>query len=260
MSGYYPGDFNSDYEGEGYFGGGSVGYGRSYKRDTSFNDGGDFGGFYEDNEDFATRGRQGNRSFDRSDDYERQNNRGGYYGRGRDSGRKVYSRTGYYETDDYDADDRGFFDEAGDEVSSWIGGEEATRRGRDDRRYYENHRGKGPKNYRRSDERIEEYVNDELSEDYTLDATNIEVSVAGGEVTLDGQVGSRSDKRRAEDIAHDISGVNHVQNNLRVKKYDYRNAEDSGFTKSGVTSTNANPTTENIDDDKRKSRKKTANS
>jgi osmotically-inducible protein OsmY len=30
-------------------------------------------------------------------------------------------------------------------------------------------------------------------------------------------VNTRSDKRRAEDIAEDVSGVTHVQNNLRVQ-------------------------------------------
>jgi len=36
-------------------------------------------------------------------------------------------------------------------------------------------------------------------------------------VTLAGTVGSRSDKRRAEDCVDAISGVKHVQNNLRVR-------------------------------------------
>ena len=37
-----------------------------------------------------------------------------------------------------------------------------------------------------------------------------------GEVTLSGTVNSRLEKRRAEDVADDVSGVKHVQNNLRV--------------------------------------------
>jgi osmotically-inducible protein OsmY len=53
-----------------------------------------------------------------------------------------------------------------------------------------------------------------------LDASDIEVEVSGSEVTLSGEVGSRSDKRRAEDIAEDISGVSQVQNNLRVRRSD----------------------------------------
>ena len=37
------------------------------------------------------------------------------------------------------------------------------------------------------------------------------------EVTLAGTVSRREDKRRAEDIAEAVSGVTHVQNNLRVQ-------------------------------------------
>jgi osmotically-inducible protein OsmY len=60
-------------------------------------------------------------------------------------------------------------------------------------------------------------VNDRLTDDPFLDATHIEVLVEGGEVTLSGTVSSRSDKRRSEDLADNVSGVKHVQNNLRVE-------------------------------------------
>ncbi|GLQ54744.1 hypothetical protein GCM10010862_20030 [Devosia nitrariae] len=36
-------------------------------------------------------------------------------------------------------------------------------------------------------------------------------------MTLNGSVHSREDKRRAEDLADDVSGVRNVQNNLRVE-------------------------------------------
>ncbi len=106
---------------------------------------------------------------------------------------------------------RGFMERAGDEVASWFGDQEAEQR-----RMMDAHRGKGPKGYQRSDGRIEEDVNDRLSDDPILDASNITVTVKEAEVTLDGFVSSRWDKRRAEDIVDDISGVKHVQNNLRV--------------------------------------------
>ena len=79
------------------------------------------------------------------------------------------------------------------------------------------HRGRGPKNYTRSDERIREDVNDRLSDDPWLDASEIEVQVSKCEVTLTGSVDTRDDKRRAEDIAEQVSGVKNVQNNLRVQ-------------------------------------------
>ncbi len=108
--------------------------------------------------------------------------------------------------------ERGIVDKASDEVSSWFGDKQA-----EGRRESDEHRGKGPRNYRRSDARIAEDLNDRLSEDGTLDATDIEVSVAEGEVTLAGTVTSRKAKRRAEDCAEAVGGVGHIQNNLRVK-------------------------------------------
>lgn len=86
--------------------------------------------------------------------------------------------------------------------------------GQDER--YGEHRGKGPKNFRRTDERIMEDLNERLTEDSRLDASDIEVACTGGEVTLNGTVASKADKRRAEDIADSVGGVGHVQNNLRV--------------------------------------------
>jgi hypothetical protein len=80
----------------------------------------------------------------------------------------------------------------------------------------EDHRGQGPKGYRRSDPRIHEDVNDRLTDDPMIDATNVEVLVRNGEVTLNGTVASRFAKRRAEDVAESVSGVTHLQNNLRV--------------------------------------------
>ena len=111
-------------------------------------------------------------------------------------------------------DDRGFLDRAGDEIASWFGDEDAARRREMD------HRGHGPANYTRSDERVLEDICDRLTDDARVDARKVQVTVQGGEVTLDGSVRSRGHKRRAEDCAHDVSGVNHVQNNLRVKDVD----------------------------------------
>lgn len=79
------------------------------------------------------------------------------------------------------------------------------------------HRGRGPKNYTRSDDRIREDVNDRLTEDPFINASEIEVAVSSGEVTLTGTVDSREEKRRAEDLADQVSGAKHVQNNLRVQ-------------------------------------------
>ncbi len=80
------------------------------------------------------------------------------------------------------------------------------------------HRGRGPRGYQRPDERILEDVSDRLTDDPHIDASEIEVRVENREVTLTGTVASRFEKRHAEDIADNVSGVTHVQNNLRVRQ------------------------------------------
>ena len=80
------------------------------------------------------------------------------------------------------------------------------------------YRGHGPRGYVRSDERIREDVNDRLTDDPYVDASDIEVAVSGCEVTLSGTVDDRRAKRRAEDVAESVSGVRYVQNNLRVRQ------------------------------------------
>lgn len=79
------------------------------------------------------------------------------------------------------------------------------------------YRGKGPKNYQRSDSRISEDVNDRLTDDHHIDASDIEVSVQNGEVILSGEVESRFAKRHAADLTESISGVRHVENRLRIR-------------------------------------------
>lgn len=87
---------------------------------------------------------------------------------------------------------------------------------RRDQQLRENHQGRGPKNYARSSERIRDDLNDRLTDDSYIDASNIEVHAENGEVTLNGSVENRDQRHRAEAIAEQVSGVNHVQNNLRV--------------------------------------------
>jgi hypothetical protein len=78
--------------------------------------------------------------------------------------------------------------------------------------------GRGPRNYRRTDERIAEDVNERLTWHSELDAEDVEVTVENGEVTLSGQVDSRFAKRLAEDIAESCAGVMDVRNRLKVRK------------------------------------------
>lgn len=92
--------------------------------------------------------------------------------------------------------------------------------------------GRGPKGYHRSDARITEDVCDRLADAPDLDASNIEVKVNNGEVMLTGTVSHRDDKRRAEDLIENLSGVGEVHNQLRVSRWEESAA---GSAKSGTT-------------------------
>lgn len=88
-------------------------------------------------------------------------------------------------------------------------------------------RGRGPKGYRRSDQRIFEDICDRLTEDPELDATNIEVRVENCQVTLSGMVDDRDDKRRAEQLAEHVSGVADVFNHIRVRREEELGGEQA---------------------------------
>jgi hypothetical protein len=79
------------------------------------------------------------------------------------------------------------------------------------------HRGRGPRGYRRSDQRIWEEICERLADDRRIDASDIEVTVQDGEATLRGEVNDRGSRRLAEDLAEQVSGVTFVQNDLRVR-------------------------------------------
>jgi osmotically-inducible protein OsmY len=97
------------------------------------------------------------------------------------------------------------------------------------------HRGKGPKNWQRSDERIREAVSEALSDHDEIDATEVEVTVIDGEVTLDGAVADRRMKRIAEDCVDQVAGVRDVQNRLRVAGRDETKPRvDEGPPRSGA--------------------------
>jgi osmotically-inducible protein OsmY len=140
-----------------------------------------------------------------------------------------------YRGRDYHPDERGWFDRAADEVSSWFGDDEAERRREMDERRAGYHHGRGPRGYTRSDDRIREDVNDRLTDDPLVDASDIDVTVSKCEVTLNGTVDNRMAKRRAEDIAERVSGVRHVQNNIRVKEREMGWSGTSATTGTGAT-------------------------
>ncbi|HSR98486.1 MAG TPA: BON domain-containing protein [Kofleriaceae bacterium] len=93
------------------------------------------------------------------------------------------------------------------------------------------HRGKGPQNWQRSDERILETVNEVLTDHDHIDASHIEVHVLAGEVTLSGVVEDRTMKRLAEDCVEQVAGVKEVQNHIRIQRHDGRSTAPEGHGK-----------------------------
>lgn len=85
------------------------------------------------------------------------------------------------------------------------------------------HRGKGPKNYRRSDEFLREFICEHLTEDPHIDAVDVSVDVANGEVTLTGTVATRSEKRAIEDLVADVRDVTEIHNLLALRTDEIEN-------------------------------------
>jgi hypothetical protein len=79
------------------------------------------------------------------------------------------------------------------------------------------HAGRGPKGYKRKDERIQEDVSEALAQHPDVDASDIDVTVSDGDVILTGTVATRHEKRQAEDCCEGIRAVRDVQNQLRVR-------------------------------------------
>jgi len=79
------------------------------------------------------------------------------------------------------------------------------------------HEGRGERRRRGPSDRVLwAVIVERLEDERGLDLSDVDVIVDDAEVTLNGTVRRKEDKRRIEDIA-DLRGVHHVQNNLRVR-------------------------------------------
>jgi hypothetical protein len=125
------------------------------------------------------------------------------YGRRPDQGasRAAPPPRTYRDERDYEAGERNrsWMDRAG----GFFGGREEAEAPR---------RRRGP-----SDRVLWAVIVERLEDERGLDLRDLEVLVENAEVTLNGTVRRKDDKRRIEDIA-DLDGVRHVQNNLRVRE------------------------------------------
>jgi len=222
-------------------------YGNQYSQQNDWNqdqnynrNAGNYGNEYSSN-----MGSGGGWGSSREDYDRRWNNTGGNSGNSFNSGsygnsnmgRGYGSRGRDYSNMNSGHGNRDWWDRTRDEVSSWFGDDDAERRRNADRSTTGAHKGKGPKGYTRSDDRIREDVHDRLSDDPYVDASDIEIKIENGEVVLTGNVSDRDQKRRAEDIAESISGVRNVENRIRVKQEhgQYADANNRRGNYSGYT-------------------------
>ncbi|MES2856850.1 MAG: BON domain-containing protein, partial [Bdellovibrionota bacterium] len=91
----------------------------------------------------------------------------------------------------------------------------------------ESHYGRGPKNYRRSDDRIREDASEILERHHGVDASEIEVDVKDGIVTLRGHAEDRRQKRLAEDCVEQCAGVKDVRNELTINQSLFQRAKEA---------------------------------
>lgn len=98
---------------------------------------------------------------------------------------------------------------------------------------------RGPRNYKRSDERISDDIHEKIDRHLDVDAREVIIEVKDGDVTIRGTVFSRADKRLVEEMAEDVFGVKNVQNMLRVNREEAIPGESTSSLSGNSTSTDS---------------------
>jgi osmotically-inducible protein OsmY len=78
--------------------------------------------------------------------------------------------------------------------------------------------GRGPRLRRKSDDSLAREIHEILTADAELNATDIEVVVEGGAVTLSGEVDHPDAKLLAEELTESVTGVRLVHNRLILRR------------------------------------------
>jgi osmotically-inducible protein OsmY len=198
--------------------------------DQGFGQQGQFGGAGGYGQGYGSGQQFGQQGFEQQGRYGQQGYGQGQYGRGGfEQGRyggmsqPGYGRQGFGGQGQYGQQDQGQTDQGQWRPSQYGQGQWGQGE----------FRGAGPKGYRRSDDRIRDDVSDELEQHGSLDAHEIDVSVAQGVVTLRGTVPDRWMKRMAEDCAESCQGVKDVRNELRVESHEHeQQAQRQGSSQS----------------------------
>lgn len=88
--------------------------------------------------------------------------------------------------------------------------------------------GRGPKGYQGYDQHMCDEACERLMRHGGVDASDVEVEVQGGEITLTGTVPDRGQKRMAEDAVESIPGVRDVHNQLTIASRGGRASSGNG--------------------------------
>jgi osmotically-inducible protein OsmY len=190
--------------GQGYYSGGV--YGESQR-------GGQ--GSYPDQEQW--RGESGRAFYGRRDEQSGYGGMRGGYGGGWESGQ---GGGGQYGQGQYEAERYG--------ERGWESGRERGGiRGTVGRLF-----GRGPKGYKRSDERIKEDICERLWRSDNVDSSEVTITVKEGEVTLSGTVPERWMRHEIENIVDDSMGVKEIDNSIRIRRQtDETGAESMSATR-----------------------------
>lgn len=96
-------------------------------------------------------------------------------------------------------------------------------------------RGRGPKGYERSDERLKEMICERLTDDPVIDASEVAIEVINKTVKLTGTVDDRRIKYLIEDVIEQCGGVRDIDNQVRVQAQPQTSQHGTGTGESAYT-------------------------
>lgn len=111
---------------------------------------------------------------------------------------------------------------------------------------WRDNRGKAPRNYKRSDQRIMDDIFEVVTADVLVDSSDVEINVTNGEVVLSGNVRDRRDKWRIEDLIERIPGVTNIENRIRVTAQQVRSTYNDNPENQGSSDTQLRSFVDNI--------------
>lgn len=156
--------------------------------------------------------------FDRGGDFNRS--RGSLYGGSQEStGANYYGSSG-----------NNYYGSQATQPSRDYGRESVGDYGSERHAQQPSHRGRGPKGYERSDERMRELICERLTDDPYIDASEVAVEVNGKVVKLTGSVEDRRMKYLIEDVIEQCGGVRDIDNQLRVLSSQAQTAGSQAYS------------------------------